>query len=181
VKIQVDKGKEFYNKDVKAFLKQRDVTMFSSENNDIKCAVAEAAIRGLKSRIWRLMRHRDSCKFYDRLQDLVHSYNRTIHSAHGMRPAEVTQHNSLEVFNRLYADLLTSKHQKPKYSIGDLVRIAVEHKAFQKEYEGGFKHEVFRIYKVIRHRPRVVYNIEDLSGDRVLGSFYDCELTRVRQ
>ena len=97
-KVQVDKGKEFYNGTVNGLMKQNEVRMFSSENDDIKCSMVERIIRTLKERIWRYLRHIQATRYIDRLQDFVHSYNRTIHSAHGRKPVDVKHTNSLAVF-----------------------------------------------------------------------------------
>jgi len=179
-KIQVDKGKEFYNAPVKMFLKKKGINMFSTENADIKCAIAENAIRTLKTRIWRLMRSRGSWKYYDQLQRLVKSQNMTISRSHGHRPIDVTHKNSLEIFNNLYAALLMEKKKTPKYNKGEHVRMALEHVTFQKEYQGGFKDEVFLITKVIRRRPRPVYELADLDKEPVHGQFYEEELQRIK-
>jgi Integrase core domain len=57
-KLQSDKGTEFRNSVVNKFLLDKHVHHFTSENSDIKCAMAERLIRTLKSRIWRLFRTR---------------------------------------------------------------------------------------------------------------------------
>ena len=174
-KIQTDKGKEFYNKYVKDYLRDRDVILFSSENSDIKASMAENLIRTLKSRIWRLFRHRVSTVYIDKLQDIVHSYNHSVHSATEMKPVDVNQKNSLGVFNTLYADLLVK--QKPKYSIGDSVRIAKEKGKFDKGYEYRFHEQVFTVDKVIRH-PIPVYTLKEENGEPVVGKFYESELSK---
>jgi len=92
-----------------------------------------------------------------------------------MKPVDVNQKNSLGVFNTLFADLLVK--QKPKYSIGDAVRIAKEKGKFDKGYEYRFHEQVFTVGKVIRH-PIPVYTLKEENGEPVVGKFYESELSK---
>jgi hypothetical protein len=177
-RIQVDKGTEWYNNVVKAFLKKHQVHLFSSENDDVKCSMAERLIRTFKTRFWRLFRYRMSTEYVDKLQDFVYSYNRSIHSAHGMRPIDVKQDNSLPVFNTLYAEMLTEKNKVPQYRFGDHVRISRNKTIFDKGYEYRFQERIYQISKVIRHI-RPVYEIKTLKGTSIAGKFYEHELSLV--
>jgi hypothetical protein len=120
-------GKEFYNKDVKSYLKELGVTLFSTENSDIKASIAENAIRTIKAKIWRYMRSMKTTKFYDQLENIVQSKNESISRTHHMRPNDVSEENSLKVFNALYDKLLKAnvsrvvRHRpQPVYHIVDL-------------------------------------------------------------
>ena len=94
-KLQSDKGTEFRDATVKKFLDDNHVRQFTSENSDVKCAMAERFISTLKSRIWRMFRSRTSTRCMDNLQKIVQSYNPAPHHSHGLRPVDVTQENSL--------------------------------------------------------------------------------------
>ena len=106
LKVQFDKGTEFWNGTVQKFLRQKQVEMFTSENDDIKCCMAERLIRTLKSRIFRFYRFRLATRYIDKVQDFVYSYNHSIHSSHGQEPASVKHSNSLKTFDTLYGDML---------------------------------------------------------------------------
>ena len=174
--LQTDKGKEFYNSVVKQYLTEHQVKLFSSENSDIKCAMAERFIRTLKSRMYRMFRNRVDTRYIDKLQDLVHSYNHSIHSAHGMRPVDVTQDNSLLVYNRLRSKL---RRRKPKYAVGQHVRISVAKSIFTKGYEYRFTEQLYVITKVIPHLIPM-YEVKDLQDEPIKGKFYESELSLVR-
>ena len=49
-KIWVDKGSEFYNRSMKSWLQENDITIYSSHNEG-KFVVAERFIRTLKNKI----------------------------------------------------------------------------------------------------------------------------------
>jgi hypothetical protein len=64
------------------------------------------------------------------------------------------------------------------FKVGDVVRIVSQRKTFQKEYEKGWTHEKFRI-KAVKYTAPIVYLLEDLSGEPILGTFYVDELQHV--
>lgn len=178
-KIQVDEGREFMNKDVKQLMKEKHVVLFSTENSEINCAMAENAIQTLKGRIYRLIRARKTQKHHDAFPALVQSYNSTTHRAHSLKPDDVSESNSLLVFNNLFHELLQEKKQKVRFRVGENVRISVESNVLKKGYEGGFKKEIFKITRVVKQKPRTLYGVSDLDGNLVLGQFYEPELSRV--
>jgi Integrase core domain len=176
-RLQTDKGTEFKNRTVQDFLKEHSVRHFTSENDDIKCAMAERFIRTLKSRIWRLFRKRVSTQYIDQLQNIVASYNNSEHSAHNMAPNQVSQDNSLTVYNRLYGG--ETEVRKPKYVVGDHVRISKNKTKMEKGYEYRFSEEIYEITNVLAH-PVPMYRIKDELGKPIKGKFYEPELSYVR-
>lgn len=72
----------------------------SSENDDVNCAMARRLIRMLKMKLFRFFCYRVATKYIDKLQGLIKSYNMSVHSAHGMRPVDVSKNNLLDVYNR---------------------------------------------------------------------------------
>jgi len=60
---------------------------------------------------------------------------------------------------------------KPKYSVGQHVRISKEKAKFTKSATQNFTTEIFRIVKVISRTPRPVYELEDLNK-KSIDSFF---------
>jgi len=58
-----------------------------------------------------------------------------------------------------------------KFRVGHHVRISKDKMRFAKASEHNFSTEKFRIVNVIRRRPRVVYELEDLNGTPIDGQF----------
>ena len=180
-RIQFDKGKEFINKTLTAALEKKGVKMITAENDDIKCSMAERLIRTIKSRIYRFFRFTMATRYIDRLQDFVHSYNHSEHKAHGQEPASVSEETSLKTFNRLYGDLLTKKiDKKPRYKVGDAVRMSKNKLQFEKGYEDRFMPEICIIAKVIPQRVPIYELSDPVSGESIKGNFYEPELSLVR-
>ena len=140
-KMWVDKGKEFYNKDVKELIK-----LYSTENEE-KFSVVERWIRTMKEKMWNYFTDNNTNRYVDILPDLVEDYNNTRHSSIKMTPVEASKKkNELTVWRNLYPEHLEIRDIKPKFSIGDKVRISKKKKTFEKGYRC-FSGSTFPIYK----------------------------------
>lgn len=175
--VQTDKGKEFINKTVQAYLKKKNIMFFTSENDDIKCALAERFNATLQGKMWRYFTHRNTFRFIDVLQDLVYSYNHTIHQAlGGISPSEVNAENAERLFYHLYERPRVKDLVQPTYKKGDPVRLLKTKKTFNRGYEPNWSEELFTIDNV---SPRG-YNVTDTSGEAIKGHFYPAEVQKVR-
>ena len=94
-----------------------------------------------------------------------------------MQPVEVHQQNQEEVWQNLYGDM-TVTYKRPKFKVGDPVRISKLRKTFKKGYLPNWSEELFAIDKVIRTTP-VRYVIRDEMNVALKGSFYEEELQKV--
>ena len=63
------------------------------------------------------------------------------------------------------------------YSVGDRVRISKFKNIFAKGYGPNWSKEIFIISK-INNTVSYTYNIKDLNGEKIIGSFYDKELQK---
>jgi hypothetical protein len=180
-RLQTDQGKEFWNKDVKAVLDEFDIVHFFTHSPDVKAALVERFNRTFKSRLYRYLTRESSESYLDVLQDLVDSYNLTIHSAINRTPASVKETNVREVWEHQFGDLLKDTErskQTTKFKVGDTVRITKNKVAFNKGYLANWSEEVFTVDRVVFRRP-VVYKLKDLEGEDIKGVFYGPELQLV--
>ena len=174
-KMWVDKGKEFYNKDVKEIIE-----LYSTENEE-KSSVVERWIRTMKEKMWKYFTTNSTNVYINVLPDLVGDYNNTRHSSIKMTPVEASKKkNELEVWRNLYPNHLDIININPKFSIGDKVRISKKKKTFEKGYTTRWTEEVFTIVEV-KHTSPVTYKIADLNGEEIQGSFYEPELQKTSQ
>ena len=89
--------------------------------------------------------------------------------------------NEKIVRTNLYGDLIYLKPGKPKFAIGDKVRISkYKRKVFDKGYTPNWTEEIFVIDKVLPTKP-VTYSIVDLMGEEIKGSLYEQELQKAKQ
>ena len=84
-KMWVDKGREFYNKDVQTL-----VELYSTENEEKSCVI-ERFNRTIKETFFKYFSANYTRKFVDILDVLVDQYNNTIHSSTKMTPKEASR------------------------------------------------------------------------------------------
>ena len=170
--LQSDKGGEFINSLFQSFLKANDIHFYTSENDDIKCALVERFNRTLKSRMWRYFTYTNSLRYIDVLHDLVKSYDDSVHSAIKVAPSRVTVHNEIEQPKRA----VVSKH---RLEVGDWVRISETKRQFKKGYLPSWTRELFKVIAVHSTNP-ATYSICDYSEEPIKGRFYEQELQKVK-
>ena len=127
----VDKGKEFYNKDVKDLIE-----LYSTENEE-KSSVVQRWIRTMKGKMWKYFTANSTNVYMNVLSDLVKDYNNTRHSSIKMTPVMASKkENKLTVWRNLYPQHLEIHDIKSKFSVGDKVRISKKKKTFEKGLDG---------------------------------------------
>lgn len=181
--IQSDKGTEFVSNDVRRFLKNKNVNYYTTNNPDIKASIVERFQRTLKMKMWRYFTHKNTYRYINILQDLVHSYNHSFHTSIKMKPCEVSSENIMTVWCNLY-DRPNKKNSvliktTPKFNINEYVRITKYKHIFQKGYETNWSDEIFIITSIIPRSPYVVYTLKDLQNEPIVGTFYEKELQKV--
>lgn len=175
--LQTDQGMEFRNKQVQDLLKRYGIKYFTSYNDDIKAGLVERFNRTILSKIHRYFTKHNTRSYSEKIQDFVHSYNNTVHSAHGLRPSDVTSETQEKVWLKLYNKPFTSK--LPQFKIGDHVRVSKSRKTFDKGYLPRWSTELFVVKKVKNTVP-VTYEIADLDDEVIAGVFYDQELIKAK-
>ena len=90
-----------------------------------------------------------------------------------MKPIDVTS-DSYAAYNE---DSIVTK---PKFKVGDRVRISKYKNIFAKGYTQNWSEEVFIVSK-IKNTVRWTYVITDLNGEPITGSFYEKELQKTSQ
>ena len=177
-KIWVDKGKEFYNKHFQTLLEKHGIEMYSTENEE-KSSVVERWNRTMKRRMFKYFSASNTNNYVDVLSTLLHNYNNSKHRSIKMSPEEASfKKNEAKVYSNLYGDL--EPPPKPKYSVGDMVRISKKKGIFEKGYMPNWTEEIFAIYEVQRTNPPT-YKIKDTAGKEIKGTFYEQELQKTMQ
>ena len=156
--------------------------MLYHTQNEEKSSVVERWNRTMKNKMWKMFSANNNTVYWDKLDKLLDDYNNRKHSSIKMSPTEASKKvNEKQVFANLYEDEIYIKPGKPKFSIGDKVRISkYKRKVFDKGYTPNWTEEVFVIDKINLTKP-VTYNIVDLLGEKVEGSFYEKELQLAKQ
>ena len=174
-KMWVDKGKEFYSRDVKD-----SIELYSTENEE-KSSVVERWIRTMKEKMWKYFLANSTNVYIDTLLDLVREYNNTRHSSIKITPDNASKkENKLRVWSNLYPNHLEIKDIKLEFSVGDKVRISEKKIDFQERIYHQMDGRKFTIIEVKRTSP-VTYKIANLNGEEITGTFYELELQKTSQ
>jgi hypothetical protein len=179
LKLNTDKGLEFTSLTMRNFLRDNKIHFYTSQNPDVKACLAERLIRTLKSSLYKYFTFKNTKRYINVLQDIVQSYNSTVHSSINKAPKDVNENNILEVWRYLYKDLVHKKNSKTSlFKKGDKVRISKYRGQFSKGYFPNWSDEIFIIDKVIKREP-LVYRLKDLSKEIIIGTFYSEEIQKV--
>jgi len=172
-KLWVDKGKEFYNKNVKAM----GVELYSTENEEKSCVV-ERWNRTMKERMFKYFTANNTRRYVDVLDEMVNKYNNTRHSSIKMTPFEASKKQNEKL---VWSNLNGTHHQiKPKFAVGDRVRITKKKGIFDKGYTPRWTEEVFTVSQV-QYTDPPTYRITDSNGEEIQGTFYEQELQKTSQ
>ena len=163
-KIWIDQGGEFYNHNFKEWLSDNDIIMYSAYNEG-KSEVAERFVRALKNKLYEHMTATGKNIYFDVLDDIVNEYNNTKHNTIKMKPVDVGDNK------RVYIE------KDSRFKVGDRVRISKFKNIFAKGYTPNWSKEIFIAHKINDTVP-YTYNIKDLNGEKIIGSFYDKELQK---
>ena len=178
--LWVDRGLEFYNKDIDSWLKKNDIVRYSTYGEH-KSVVVERFNRTLKEMMWKRFTAENTRKWIDMLDDLLKIYNNSrVHSTIGMTPENASLiKNKVKVFQ----NIINNTRLIPKaarFKVGDKVRISRTKALFEKGYLPNWSEELYIIDQIQKTIP-VTYKLKDLLGDEIKGSFYNEELQKSTQ
>ena len=175
-KLWTDEGTEFYNVDVSRVL--NGIELYST-HNEPKAAIAERFIRTLREKMETNYILTQSTIWYDILPELLREYNTSKHRTIKMTPEEASKPKNY------YRVSACFKHVKdkdpPSFSVGDKVRISIQKKLFDKGATANWSEEIFKVKKLRLDTNPIVYQLEDLAGEDVVGNFYKEQLQITNQ
>ena len=171
-KLWADKGTEFFNKQVKPLFEE----VYSTENYN-KAVVIERFNRTLKRKLFKKFTEQGNQKWLKILPEIVKNYNNTIHSSIGVSPTQASEKPELIAIRTTENNYGDVRKEKPKFKVGDRVRIFKWKNKFEKGYKGYFTQEIFEIEEVLNTSP-ITYKIKDLDDEEIKGKFYSNELQK---
>ena len=124
-----------YNNFLKRFLRINKSEIYSTCNEG-KSVVTEKIIITLKNKIFKHMTAVSKNVYFDVLDNIVNKYNNTVHRTIKMKPIDVTSDSYAE-YNE------DSNVTKPKFKVGDHVRISKYKNIFAKGYTQNWSEEVY--------------------------------------
>lgn len=172
IRIQTDKGKEFFNKEVSALFKSNDIFHFAS-NSDQKAAIVERFNRTLKTKIWHYFTAKNTNNYVKVLPEILKSYNSSFHRSIGMAPKDVKKSDELAIWQKLYKPKL---QPRSKVIPRGPVRISKAKHIFEKGYLPNWTEEIFNIDSSDSTQPPSIYKLKDKLEEPISGVFYKSEI-----
>lgn len=171
--FQTDQGKEWFNSHVGKLMTKYKINHYATFS-DLKASIVERLNRTLKERMWRKFTARGTYEWLTLLPKIVQEYNNSVHRTIGMKPKDVKRKHEKLILDRLQSK---GKYYKPKFNVGDKVRISKYKQVFKKGYLPNWTNEVFTVYAIKPTKP-VTYILQDSQGETLHGGFYEQELNK---
>lgn len=181
--LLTDSGSEFIYGPLTKFLTSQGVTRVPAQEHAYH---VERFNRTIKTIIRRYMEERQTNTYINKLEELLRLYNTRYHRIIKMSPqkAEKSENRDklLENVNEYYKKA-AGPRKKPRFKVGDLVRISAFKSPFHKGYELTFKPQLYRISEVNTKMPVPMYRLKfaDKEGKPEAGSWYESQLQLVSQ
>ena len=146
LKIESDRGSEFYNSIFQNFLKAKNIHHYS-RFTDKGPSIAERVIRTVPSLLQKPVFEKRRADWLSELPSVNKQYNNTIHSSTKMTPNQASKKsNEKAVFDNLRDD---RQKQQPKYKLGQLVRTADIKRVFSKGDSTNWSYKLYTITEII--------------------------------
>ena len=158
LKIESDRGSEFFNSIFQKFLKSKNIQHYS-RFTDRSPSVAERVIRTIRNLLKKPVFEKGNADWLSELPSVIKQYNNNIHSSTKMKPIDASKKsNEKEVFSNLQDK---RKILNPKYKLGQLVRTADIKRVFSKGDSTNWSYKLYTITEVI-HDTIPAYRIDYL-------------------
>ena len=146
LKIESDRGSEFYNSIFQNFLKSKNIQHYS-RFSDKGPSIAERVIRTVRNLLKKPVFEKGNADWLSELPSVIKQYNNTIHSSTKMTPNQASK-KSYE--KKVYSNLHDRRRKlNPKYKLGQLVRTADIKKVFSKGDSTNYSYKLYNITEVI--------------------------------
>ena len=146
LKIESDRGTEFYNNVSQNFLKSKNIHHYS-RFTDKGPSIAERVIRTVHNLLKKPVFLAGNADWLSELPSVIKQYNNTIHHSIKMTLNQASKKsNEKAVFDNLRDD---REKQKPKFQLRQLVRTADIKKVFSKGDSTNYSYKLYTITDVI--------------------------------
>ena len=146
LKLESDRGTEFYNSIFQNFLKSKSIHHYS-RYTDKGPSIAGRVIRTIRNLLKKPVFEKGKADWLSELPSVIKQYNNTIHNTIKMTPVQASKKvNEKEVFSNLRDDRIK---RQPKFKIGQLVRTSDIRKVFSKGDSTNYSYKLYTITEVI--------------------------------
>ena len=146
LKLESDRGTEFYNSIFQNFLKSKNIQHYS-RYTDKGPSIAERVIRTIRNLLKKPVFLAGNADWLSELSSVVNKYNNTIHNGIKMTPVQACKKvNERKVYSNLQDK---RKKLNPKIKLGQLVRTADIKRVFSKGDSTNYSYKLYTITEII--------------------------------
>ena len=183
--VFLDAGSEFTNKSFRQFCADNGIKLYIARSFG-KAAFVERLNLTLKRKIYAYMTDNETYNFINKLPDIVKSYNNAIHSALPDISPNEAEHGNAELDYQIRqineVKYLNARKHKPRFNLGDEVRVSLSKNVFHRGFKDQFADEIFRIKNIDKKLPKPRYTLEDFNkNEEITGQFSNNELQKVKK
>ena len=158
LKIESDRGTEFYNKFFQIFLKPKNIQPYS-RFTDKGSSIAEGVIRTVRNLLKKPVFEKGRADWLYELPSVIKQYNNTFHHSIKMTPNQASKKSNER---KVYTNLQDRRDkQKTKYKLGQLVSTADIKRVYSKGGSTNYSYKLYTIAEVI-HNTIPSYRIDYL-------------------
>ena len=146
LKLESDRGTEFYKSIFQNFLKSKSINLYS-RFTDKGPSIAERVIRIVRILLKKPVFEKGNADWLSELPSIIKQYNNTVHHSIKMKPIDASKKSNQKlVYNNLKDD---REVLKPKFNLGQLVRTADIKRVFSKGDSTNYSYRLYTITEVI--------------------------------
>ena len=158
LKIESDRGTEFYNSIFQNLLKSKSIQHYSTFT-DKGPSIAERVIRTIRNLLKKPVFENGNANWLSELSSVIKQYNKTIHHSIKMTPNQACKTSNER---KVYSNLKDNREaHKPKFILGQLVRTADIKRVSSKGDSTNWSYKLYTITEVI-HNTIPSYRIDYL-------------------
>ena len=146
LKLESDRGSEFYNSIFQNFLKSKNIQHYS-RYTDKGPSMAERVIRTIRNLLKKPVFEKGNADWISELPSVTKQYNNTIHRSIKMTPNQASKKSNEKLVNSNLKDRRVK--QQPKFKLGQLVRTADIKKVISKGDSTNYSYHLYPITEVI--------------------------------
>ena len=158
LKLESDRGTEFYNSIFQNFIRNKNIQHYS-RFTDKGPSRAERVIRTIRNLLKKPVFLAGNADWVSELSSITKQYNNTIHHSIKMTPIQASKKSNEKIVYNNLKD--TREIQKPKFKLGQLVRTADIKRVFSKGDSTNWSYKLYTITEVI-HNTIPSYRIDYL-------------------
>ena len=183
-RIQTDEGGEFMGSQLGKLFKEYNIHHYVTYS-DRKASIVERVIRTLKNLLYKKMEFHNTYNWVELLDDVEQKYLSSYHRTIKMTPNQAElQQNQFLLRLTFHENYSKYNFKRPKFKVGDRVRVSLLRGKFAREFMQRFSEEFFIISHIAESPPDVQlpaprYYLTDINGDILKGnpSFFENDLS----